>query len=76
MEVGLCPNEGCSAKEKKKYYIYMPITTLQPITMAVRSKVPSDFGIVGSNPTQTLDVSLRLFCICVVLCVGSGLAKG
>jgi hypothetical protein len=27
--------------------------------------------IVGSNPTQGMDV-----CVCVVLCVGSGLATG
>jgi hypothetical protein len=35
---------------------------------------------VGSNPTQGMDVCvcvcMRLFCVCVVLCVGSGLAEG
>jgi hypothetical protein len=31
-------------------------------------------GIVGSNPTQGMDVFERLFC--VVLCVGSGFAAG
>jgi hypothetical protein len=36
----------------------------------------SNIGIVGSNPTQRMDVCLRLFCICVVLFVGSGLATG
>jgi hypothetical protein len=30
---------------------------------------------VGSNPIQGMDVCVRLFCLCVVLCVGSGLAK-
>jgi hypothetical protein len=25
-------------------------------------------GIVGSNPDRGMDVSLRLFCFCVVLC--------
>jgi hypothetical protein len=36
----------------------------------------SNAGIVGSNPTQGMNVCVRLFCICVVPCVGSGLAKG
>jgi hypothetical protein len=31
---------------------------------------------VDSNPTQGMDVCLRLFCVYVVLCVGSGLATG
>jgi hypothetical protein len=33
----------------------------------------SNSGIVGSNPTRDMDVCVRLFCVCVVLCVGSGL---
>jgi hypothetical protein len=33
-------------------------------------------GIMGSNPTQGMDVCVRLFCVCVFLCVGSGLATG
>jgi hypothetical protein len=37
---------------------------------------PSNTGIVGSNPTQGMDVCVRLFFVCVVLCVGSGLATG
>jgi hypothetical protein len=36
----------------------------------------SDTRIVGSNPTQGMDVCVRLFCVCVVLCVGSDLATG
>jgi hypothetical protein len=45
----------------------------QPITVAARSKAGNVFarsntGIVGSNPTQGMDVCLRLFCVCVVLC--------
>jgi hypothetical protein len=36
----------------------------------------SNAGIVGSNPTQRMDVCVRLFCVCVILCVGSGLATG
>jgi hypothetical protein len=31
-------------------------------------------GIMCSNPTRQMDVFVRLFCVCVVLCVGSGLA--
>jgi hypothetical protein len=47
---------------------------IRPITVAARSKIwtvfaRSNAGIVGSNPTQAMDV-------CVVLCVGSGLATG
>jgi hypothetical protein len=36
----------------------------------------SNTGIVGSNPTQGIDASLHLFCVCVVSCVGSGLESG
>jgi hypothetical protein len=36
----------------------------------------SNTGIVGSNRTQGMDVCVRLLCVCVVLCVGSGLATG
>jgi hypothetical protein len=48
-----------------------------PITAAARSKAwtgfaPSNAGIVGSNPTQGIDICVRLFC----LCVGSGFATG
>jgi hypothetical protein len=49
-----------------------------PITVAARSKawtlfVRCNTEIVGSNPSGSMDVCLRLFCVCV-LCVGSGLA--
>jgi hypothetical protein len=48
---------------------------------AVRSKAwtvfaRSNTGIVGSNPTQGMDVCLSLICVCVVMCVGSGLPTG
>jgi hypothetical protein len=36
----------------------------------------SNTGVVGSNPTRSMDVCLLLFCVHVVLCVGSGLATG
>jgi hypothetical protein len=50
-----------------------------PITVAVRSKARTVFahsktGFIDSNPTQGIDVCVCLFCVCVVLCVGSGLA--
>jgi hypothetical protein len=34
----------------------------------------SNTGVVDSNPTRRMDVYVRLFCICAVLCVSSGLA--
>jgi hypothetical protein len=43
-----------------------------PITVAAVSKARTVFarsnaGIVGSNPTQGMDVCVRVFCVCVVL---------
>jgi hypothetical protein len=51
------------------------------ITVAALSKASTVFArsnvwIVSSNPAQDMDVCVRLFCVCVVLCVGSGLAIG
>jgi hypothetical protein len=45
-----------------------------PITVATRSKAWTVFarlnaGIVGSNPIQGIDVCVRLFCVCAVLCM-------
>jgi hypothetical protein len=37
---------------------------------------PQASGIVGSNPTRGMDVCVRSFYDCVVMCVGSGLATG
>jgi hypothetical protein len=37
---------------------------------------PWNDGIIGSNPTQVMDVCLRLFCVFVVLSVCSGIATG
>jgi hypothetical protein len=47
--------------------------------VATRSKARNVFarsntGIVDSNPTQGMDVFVRLFCVCVVLFVGNGIA--
>jgi hypothetical protein len=49
--------------------------------VAARSKALTVFarsnaGIVGSIPIQGMDVCVRLFCVRVVLCVGSSLATG
>jgi hypothetical protein len=51
------------------------------ITVAARSKIRTVFvrlntGIVGSNPIPGMDLCLRLFCVCVVLCIGNDLARG
>jgi hypothetical protein len=51
------------------------------ITVAARSKAKTVFarssaGIVGLNPIQGMGVCVRLFCVRVVLCVGSDLATG
>jgi hypothetical protein len=52
-----------------------------PITVAAQCKawtafVRSGSGVVGSDPTRGMFVCVRLFCVCVVLCVGIGLATG
>jgi hypothetical protein len=53
----------------------------EPTRVATQSKTctvfaPSNAGILGSNPTQGMDVCARLFGICVVLRVGSDHATG
>jgi hypothetical protein len=53
----------------------------QPIAMAAPSKAwtvftRSNTGVVGLNPTQGIDVCVRLFCVCVVSYAGSGLEMG
>jgi hypothetical protein len=62
---------------------YIPYTYVSflPTPVAARSKawnvfVRSNTGILGSNPTRGMNVCVRLFYVCVVLCVGSGLAMG
>jgi hypothetical protein len=52
-----------------------------PVTVAELSKActvfaRSEAGILSSDPTQGMDVSVRSFCVCALLCVGSGLATG
>jgi hypothetical protein len=51
----------------------------KPITVAARSKAVfsrPNAGIVGSIPNEDIAVCALIFCICVVLCVGSGIATG
>jgi hypothetical protein len=62
--------------------IFTHVLATEPITMAAQSKAwimtfsRSNAGILDSNPTQGMDMCVLLFCVCVVLCVGSGLATG
>jgi hypothetical protein len=66
------------------YDVYVwSIEVLVLVTVAARSKAwtafaHSDAGIVGSNLTQCIDacVCMRLFCVCVVLCLCRGLVTG
>jgi hypothetical protein len=60
-----------------QYQILMMET---PIVVAARSGASTVFArlnavIVGSNPIQGMNVCVRLFCVRVVLCLGSGLAS-
>jgi hypothetical protein len=76
--------ETFPAKKKWLYFISLESLNVcneifQPITVAARSKTWTVFarpyaGIAGTNPTQVMDICVRLFYVCVVLCVGSGLA--
>jgi hypothetical protein len=49
---------------------------LRVVSVEVTVFASSKAGIVGSNPTQSMDVCGSLFCVCVDLCIGSGLATG
>jgi hypothetical protein len=54
---------------------------IQSITVAAPSKAWTVFsssktGVVGSNPTRGMVACVRLFCACVFLCAGRGLATG
>jgi hypothetical protein len=61
-------------KFSNQYLNFMPITWRE-----YRSQWPrrlrhhSNSGVVSSNSTEGMDVYVRLFCVCVVLRVGSGL---
>jgi hypothetical protein len=54
---------------------------LKLITVVARSRewfvfARSNTGIMGPNPIRGMDVCVRLFTLCVVLCVGRDLATG
>jgi hypothetical protein len=71
----------CVHFERNSLNIYRSERCFLPIAVAARSKAwtvfaRSNAGIVGSSPTQGMDVSLCLFCVCVVLRVSSSLATG
>jgi hypothetical protein len=55
-------------------------TRFEPMLLAVWAYstvfTRSNPGIVGTNPTQGMDVCVRAYYVSVVLCVGSGLATG
>jgi hypothetical protein len=64
-------------KPRDKFTVFMGQS--RPIRVAARSKAwivfaRSNAGIVISHPTWGMDVYVRLFCVCVVLCVGRRLA--
>jgi hypothetical protein len=78
-----CMKKGKSQKNGENYAArrFMRVVCRLAITVAARSKAwtvfaRSDTGVMGSNPTRGMDICVRLFCACVVLCVGSGLATG
>jgi hypothetical protein len=64
-----------------KLNLLQVIYTNSPVTVAERSKActvfaRSEAGIVGSNPSQSMDVwcVCEFFCVCVVMCSGRGFA--
>jgi hypothetical protein len=70
----------CGSNEEERNILHTE-SYGEPSTVATRSKAwnaiaRSNAGIVGSNPTQGMDVCLRLFYVYVVLCLGRGLATG
>jgi hypothetical protein len=66
---------------KNNFLVYFPVVNLTPITVVTQPKTwivfaRSNAGVVDSNPTLGMDVYLRLFYLCAVLCVDSGLCDG
>jgi hypothetical protein len=64
-------------------HVFYHLWFSQPVTVAERSKActvfaRSEAGIVGSNPKKALifGMCMRLFCVCVALCVSIGLTTG
>jgi hypothetical protein len=70
-------NSLCSVPQQERNHLVVN----EPITVTARSKASTVFarsntGIVDSNTTRGMDVCVRLFRVCVVLCIGRGLATG
>jgi hypothetical protein len=59
--------------QELSYFVF--VLYLTPITLA-NAFALSDTGFMGSNPSQGMDVCMRLFCVYVILYIGSGLARG
>jgi hypothetical protein len=72
---------------RRDYDIFKQLSLIVPVTVAELSKAcivfaRSEAGIVGSNPTQGMDVWCVCVCVCVCvcaciflcLCTGKGLA--
>jgi hypothetical protein len=57
----------------KGKFVSVPIAVAGPCK-ALIFFAHSNAGIMGSIPTQGIDVCVRSFCVCVALCVGSGFA--
>jgi hypothetical protein len=47
-----------------------------PCGLRYELSMPAPTEIMSSNLTGGMDGYLRLFCVCVLLCVGRGLASG
>jgi hypothetical protein len=54
----------------------LPYIASLDCTLAGTVAARSSTGIVRSNPTQGMNVCVRLFCVFAVLCAGSGFATG
>jgi hypothetical protein len=70
-----------TSTSRKEIELIFFIFILWLITVAGRSKawtvfVHSNTGIAGSYPTSGMDVYVRVFCVCVVLCAVSGFPTG
>jgi hypothetical protein len=77
-DITVCKQAGLPLAHDSFIYVYM---IYLPITVVARSKAWTvlarlNTGIVGSNPTRGMDVCVRLFCVCVLLCIRGLLATG
>jgi hypothetical protein len=61
--------------------LFVHVSRSRPITVTASPRASivfarSNTGVVGSNLTRGIDICVGLFCVCVVMYVGSGLATG